>query len=75
MIRFDLSSKEVARVQRAAEMEGLPWRPICTRPKTARQFYKRVDAEMRRKGKLSRSRFGLRQLLAANNSSNSLTLN
>ncbi len=46
MIRFNLTSKEVARVQRAAEFAGFPWRPICTRPKTARQFYKRVEAEM-----------------------------
>ncbi len=46
MIRFNLTNKEVARVQRAAEFAGFPWRPICTRPKTARQFYKRVEAEM-----------------------------
>ena len=46
MIRFNLTSKELARVQRAAEFAGFPWRPICTRPKTARQFYKRVEAEM-----------------------------
>ena len=46
MIHFNLTSKEVARVQRATEFAGFPWRPICTRPKTARQFYKRVEAEM-----------------------------
>ena len=55
MIRFNLTSKELARVQRAAEFAGFPWRPICTRPKTARQFYKRVEAEMHCEPKLSRS--------------------
>ena len=64
MIRFNLTSKEVARVQRAAEFAGFPWRPICTRPKTARQFYKRVEAEMHCKPKLSRSRIAQPQLLA-----------
>ena len=63
MIRFNLTSKEMARVQRAAEFAGFAWQPICTRPKTARQFCKRVEAEMCRKPKLSRSRITHRQLL------------
>ncbi len=64
MIRFNLTIKEVARVQRAAEFAGFPWRPICTRPKTARQFYKRIEAEMHCKPMLSGSRIARRQLLA-----------
>ncbi len=62
MIRFNLTSKELARVQRAAEFAGFPWRPICTRPKTARQFYKRVEAEMHCEPKLSRSLIARQQL-------------
>ncbi len=64
MIRFNLTIKEVARVQRAAEFTGFPWRPICTRPKTARQFYKRVEAKMHCKPRLSGNRIARRQLLA-----------
>ena len=64
MIHFNLTNKELARVQRAAEFTGFPWQPICTRPKTARQFYKRVEAEMHCEPKLSRSLIARRQLLA-----------
>ena len=42
-----LSKAETRRVQRAAEHMGLPWQAICTRPGAARQFYKRVEAEIR----------------------------
>ena len=64
MIHFNLTNKELARVQRAAEFTGFPWQPICTRPKTARQFYKRVEAEMHCNPKFSRSRISRLQLLA-----------
>jgi hypothetical protein len=52
MLHFDLTGKEVARVRAAAEYAGFPWQPICTRPKTARQFCTRIEAEMRRQGDL-----------------------
>lgn len=42
-----LSGEETRRVRRAAEYTGLPWQAICTRPTTARRFYKRVEAEIR----------------------------
>lgn len=42
-----LSDEETRRVRRAAEYAGLPWQAICTRPGTARRFYKRVEAEIR----------------------------
>lgn len=59
MIHFNLTSKEVARVKRAAEFAGFPWQPICTRPKTARQFFRRIEAEMHQQGQPPEvSRFG-----------------
>jgi hypothetical protein len=50
MICFKLTSQETARIQRAAGFAGFPWQPICARPKTARRFLRRVEAEMRRQG-------------------------
>ena len=46
MFRFNLTDREIARVKRAAEFAGFPWQPICSKPRTARSFYKRVEAEM-----------------------------
>lgn len=46
MIFPGLKKSEKQRVKRAAEFAGLPWRPICTRPATARAFVRRVEAEM-----------------------------
>lgn len=50
MICFRLTKKEIQRVKRAARFAGIPWQPICSRPETARSFYRRVEAEMRRCG-------------------------
>ena len=50
MFHFNLTEKEVDRVKAAARYVGFPWRPIVTRPEVARQFYRRVEAEMRRNG-------------------------
>ena len=58
MFRSSLSEKEVARVKSAARKVGFPWRPIVTfefpairrpivtRPRAARKFYRRVEAEL-----------------------------
>ena len=69
MNHFNLRNDEVARVRRAAGFAGLDWQPICTRPKTARQFYKRVEAEMYRKGVLPGRGANRRQIFPANMSS------
>ena len=47
MYTFKLTNNEIERIKRAAEYAGFPWRPICERPKTARRFMRRVEAEMR----------------------------
>ena len=48
MFHFKLTEKEVARVKAAATYTGFPWKKIAERPKAAREFCKRVEAEMRR---------------------------
>jgi hypothetical protein len=41
-----LSNQELKRVKRAADAMGFPWRAIAERPRTAREFVKRVEAEL-----------------------------
>jgi len=48
MICFKLTTSEIDRIKRAAESVGFPWQPIAERPKTARRFLTRVEAEMAR---------------------------
>lgn len=43
-----LSSQELKRVKRAADAMGFPWRPIAERPRVAREFVRRVEAELAR---------------------------
>ena len=64
MIRIKLTNNEVQRVKRAAAAKGFPWQPIAERPRTARQFLKRVEAEMARED-LSPVPAGLTELPAA----------
>jgi hypothetical protein len=49
MMGFRLTSNEIERIQRAAEAVGFPWQPIVERPRTARRFLKRVEAELARR--------------------------
>ncbi len=42
-----LSRQEIQRVKRAADFVGMPWRAICMASCIARQFYRRVETEMR----------------------------
>ena len=51
MMGFRLTNNEIERIQRAADAVGFPWQPIVTRPKTARRFLKRVEAELARGAK------------------------
>ena len=48
MIRFELTRKEIERLKCAADAVGFPWQAIAERPRTARRFLKRVEAEMAR---------------------------
>ncbi|MDJ0939356.1 MAG: hypothetical protein QNJ00_06300 [Woeseiaceae bacterium] len=48
MKTFNLTNDEIERIRRAANYLGFPWRPICERPKTARRFLYRVEAEFAR---------------------------
>ncbi|MDJ0939888.1 MAG: hypothetical protein QNJ00_08985 [Woeseiaceae bacterium] len=50
MVTFKLTYNEIERIKRAAEYAGFPWEPICKRPRTARRFMHRVEAEMTRNG-------------------------
>ena len=43
----ELSMQELRRVKHAADYLGIPWRAVCKRPWVARQFYRRVETEMR----------------------------
>ena len=43
-----LTNNEIERIRRAADYLDFPWRPICERPKTARRFLYRVEAEIAR---------------------------
>ena len=47
-MRTKLTNDEIERIRRAADYLGFPWRPICERPKTARRFLCRVEAEIAR---------------------------
>ena len=48
MYAIKLTNNEIERIRRAAEYVRFPWRPICERPKTARRFLCRVEAEIGR---------------------------
>ena len=48
MISFKLTKNEIERIQWAADLKGFPWQAIAERPKTARRFLKRVEAEVAR---------------------------
>ena len=44
----NLSEEEVLRLQDAATYAGMPWLPMLSRPRTARQFIERVESEQRK---------------------------
>ncbi len=44
-INTQLSEQEVMRLQSAAKYAGMPWLPILARPRTARQFIRRIESE------------------------------
>ena len=56
MLTFKLTRNERLRVRRAARAYGFPWQPILERPRTARRFLKRIEAEMARTAGLKRQR-------------------
>ncbi len=58
MLRTRLSCRELRRVKRAADAVGLPWRPIAGRPRAARAFVKRVEAELARQSAVATDRGG-----------------
>ena len=64
MFTAKLTNNEIQRIKRAADHAGFPWQPICERPKVARRFMRRVEAEMRRSGASTDSR-GLREFRLA----------
>ena len=43
-----LSEDEVLRLQDAAKHAGMPWLPMLSRPRTARQFIERIESEQRK---------------------------
>lgn len=43
-----LSEQEIIRLQFAAEQAGMPWTPMLSRPRTAREFIRRIESEARK---------------------------
>ena len=46
MTHSRLTNQEIQRLERAANAMGFPWQPIAERPRAARNFIRRVEAEL-----------------------------